>query len=469
MIIWCLIVFFIILYVKTWIHFQNMRTILQYRCSMRQLSSFFLVALLFSACKSPRPVVVPRAEVVMPDHSVVVQPVSSTVNVPVVEQPKTVDALPQVTPSKSDWADVKRAELEALCHDSLSMTTQIGLYVYDLTQESILFAHNEQQRFRPASCQKVITSVSALALLGTDYCFRTSLLTDGAVSGGVLQGDVYVVGGMDPLLSRADVRKLVTALKEKGIRQVKGHFYQDLSFREEAQYGWGWCWDDDYGPLSALMVDGKDQFENQWMDMIHNQGIICLDKSCKMRVCPATATLVSTITHSLDEVLPTMMKQSDNIYAECLFYQIAASGGEKQAGRKQVQELVSPLIANMGIAPASYMIADGSGLSLYNYVTPVLLTSFLKYAWKNENIMTHFLPSLPVAGVDGTLKNRMKNTSAFRKVQAKTGSLYGLSSLCGFAKTANGHTVAFTIINQGVSKCDDGRDFQDRVCDILCK
>ena len=76
--------------------------------------------------------------------------------------------------------------------------------------------------------------------------------------------------------------------------------------------------------------------------------------------------------------------------------------------------------------------------------------------------------SLPIAGVDGTLENRMLNTAADGNVRAKTGTLTGISSLAGYCKAENGHQLCFSIINQGIMRNADGKAFQDRLCQVLC-
>ena len=114
-------------------------------------------------------------------------------------------------------------------------------------------------------------------------------------------------------------------------------------------------------------------------------------------------------------------------------------------------------------------IADGSGLSLYNYVSAELEVMMLRYAWRNERIFTPLYDALPIAGVDGTLRKRMTGTAAADNVHAKTGTLFGISSLAGYLTTADGRPLAFAIINQGVMKGKTGKDFQDRVCQLLCE
>ncbi|MBR7086139.1 MAG: D-alanyl-D-alanine carboxypeptidase/D-alanyl-D-alanine-endopeptidase, partial [Prevotella sp.] len=182
---------------------------------------------------------------------------------------------------------------------------------------------------------------------------------------------------------------------------------------------------------------------------------------------PITQPSTFNLQHSFDQILSRMMKQSDNLYAEAVFYH-AALATSRPATQKNARAAVRQLIQKLGYDASQYTVADGSGLSLYNYLSPELLTAFLRYAWRNERIFLHLEPSLPVAGVDGTLKDRMKKSAAYRNVRAKTGTVTGISSLAGYATAPNGHRLAFAIINQGVLKGKEGRDFQDAVCTLLC-
>ena len=122
-----------------------------------------------------------------------------------------------------------------------------------------------------------------------------------------------------------------------------------------------------------------------------------------------------------------------------------------------------------GLNTSQYYIADGSGLSLYTYVTPQAETMMLRYAYGKPEIYDHLLRSLPVAGVDGTLATRMKGKSTKGNVKAKTGTVMGVSSLAGYCKGGNGHQLCFSIINQGVKTTADGRAFQDAICALLCQ
>jgi D-alanyl-D-alanine carboxypeptidase/D-alanyl-D-alanine-endopeptidase (penicillin-binding protein 4) len=127
------------------------------------------------------------------------------------------------------------------------------------------------------------------------------------------------------------------------------------------------------------------------------------------------------------------------------------------------------LLERAGLDSKPYRLADGSGLSLYNYLSAELEVKILRYAYRRMPIYRNLLPVLPIAGEDGTLKKRMKGTAAAGKVQAKTGTLTGVISLAGYCTAANGHRLCFAILNQGTLRAADARDFQDEVCRILCE
>ena len=127
-----------------------------------------------------------------------------------------------------------------------------------------------------------------------------------------------------------------------------------------------------------------------------------------------------------------------------MFYQLAASTGNKGANAKMGRALVNKLITRLKLQPNDYYIADGSGLSLYNYVSPELEVAFLRYAYANDNIYPHLITAMPIAGVDGTLEKRMRSGYAHGNVKAKTGTVTGVSALTGYCTAANGHLLCFS-------------------------
>ncbi|MBQ6161729.1 MAG: D-alanyl-D-alanine carboxypeptidase/D-alanyl-D-alanine-endopeptidase [Prevotella sp.] len=366
------------------------------------------------------------------------------------------------------WPQSLVAEMDSLMGSDIFKTSQVGLEIYDLDADSILYRHGERQRLRPASTQKVITAITALDQLGTNYQYKTELRYTGTIADSTLTGSLYVVGGFDPCLGRDDLAALVECLQTAGIDTIRGSIYADRSMKGPELYGEGWCWDDDNPRLSPLLCGGSDFFIDRFTAKLTEKGIT-LFTTLGEGQCPSDAVTLCRQTRPIDQVLLTMMKESNNLYAESMFYQIAAASGHRPASAKDAAETIKSLIARIGLDSSEYSIADGSGLSLYNYSTAELQVAMLRYAYRNGDIFQHLRPSLPEAGIDGTLKSRMNSDVTRGRVFAKTGTLTGVSSLAGYAIAANGHMIAFSIINQGQRRAASARAFQDAVCTAICR
>ena len=366
------------------------------------------------------------------------------------------------------YKQLVETRLDALMDDSLLETSQLGLMVWDLTTDSMLYERNARQRMRPASTMKLLTAISALDRLGGDYNYTTSLYYRGIISQGTLRGDLVCVGGMDPMFDMSDMRAFVKSLKELGVKRVEGRIVSDVTMKDGDKWGDGWCWDDDNPTLSPLLCGRKSNFAEQLLKELKAQRITTSVSTVKGTL-QAGSQLVCVRRHVIGEVLLEMMKESNNLYAESTFYQVAASTGHRQSTAKDARQVESEVLAKAGVDATLCHVADGSGLSLYNYLSAEALTMLLRYAWFDSSIYDHLLPTLPVAGEDGTLEKRMRETAAYRNVQAKTGTVTGISSLAGYCTAPNGHRICFAIINQGVRRSAEGRSFQDRVCQALCQ
>ena len=394
------------------------------------------------------------------------------VNDPTVSAPPTfptsqVQTLP-LPAADNLWLNDVRGRLDNLMYDRLLQTSQLGLLVYDLTAHEVVYSKNERQRMRPASVMKVVTSVTALDMLGTNYYYHTSICYRGHLEGDTLRGDLYFVGGFDPTITRDDLRMMADTLSRFGIHRVEGMIVADLTMKDTLSYGSGWCWDDDNDRLIPLLVDKKDQFVTTMMQEMRARGIE-LDVTLAKGRLPQGCTEVYRYNSHIDKVLTRMMKKSDHLYAESMFYQIAKNNTTQIARASDASGAVKRLVSKLGLDPINYTIADGSGLSLYNYVTAEMIVKLLRHAYQNGPIFDHLYPSLPIAGVDGTLEKRMTRGKAYGNVHAKTGTVSGVSTLAGYCQAANGHTLCFAILNQGLVKSSDGRDFQDRVCEAICR
>lgn len=146
----------------------------------------------------------------------------------------------------------------------------------------------------------------------------------------------------------------------------------------------------------------------------------------------------------LASIVRAMNVESLNLHAEMLFRTLglAARGS---ANAESAEEAVIEFLKKAGVEAGDVSIADGSGLSRMNLLTPDAILKVLKYAY-NSSFSTIFLESLPVAGESGTLESRMAAGPAAGRVKAKTGSMTHVRALSGFARTASGRTLAFSIL-----------------------
>ena len=441
-------------------------------------------------------------------------------------------------------------QLEALVASSpVLKTSEVGITVFNLTKGTPVYAYQDQKLYRPASIEKIITTVTALAELGTSYTFDTRLAYTGTIGAdSTLEGNLYVVGGFDPEFMEDDLQRLTDAVHRAGINSIKGNLVADVSVMDSIYWGTGWAWDDTpnaFQPyLSPLMLNrgcvnvsvkpsqkgrrpevevypksdyytidnravcgiphyGSLKINRDWLyngNTIHITGNvgrpsgrtlnmfssqdffiqtfryqlaqehIAVD-SLKYGVCPDTVTLLYKVSRPLEPVLKRALKKSDNLSAEALFYHLAIrGGGHKSIGIEDAQKEIEHFMRHhIGKTPDDYSIVDGSGVSMYNYVSPELLLAYLKYAYAHQEIFHPFYEALPIAGVDGTLRYRMRKEKAFRNVRAKTGTVKGVSSLAGYVRAGNGDMLAFVIINQNVMSGRKARLFQDKICEILAQ
>ena len=149
----------------------------------------------------------------------------------------------------------------------------------------------------------------------------------------------------------------------------------------------------------------------------------------------------------LFEIVDVTNKWSRNLYAETLLRSLSPAGAPAttEAGLKVLTET----LRTWGISPDYYLARDGSGLSRYDYLTPDALIGVLTYMWLNPELADHFRSSLPVAGVSGSLAQRMKGTPGEARVWAKTGSMSQVRSLAGYVVTAEGEPLVFAFMVNG--------------------
>ena len=164
----------------------------------------------------------------------------------------------------------------------------------------------------------------------------------------------------------------------------------------------------------------------------------------------------------LREILPAIMKPSQNQIAEVFLRTIGLERtgiGTADSGRRVVERQ----FAEWKIPSDGFVVRDGSGLSRSDLISPEAIVGILDVMRRSPNFNL-FYDSMPIAGVDGTIRTRMKGTPAEGNVHAKTGTLSMVRSLSGYVRTADGRLLEFSILcnNWTVAQAD-----VDRVADAI--
>lgn len=171
------------------------------------------------------------------------------------EAPTRADTLEEAVSGPEEL----RRRLRRIVRDPSLARAHVGLVVQVAETGRILFERAPHRRFVPASNTKIVTGAVALHQLGADHRWETRLVATGPISDGTLRGDLWVVGGGDPLLDREDLGGLVDRLREAGVRSVEGDLVGDGRRYPAPQWGSGWMWTDVYSGwgagISALRLD----------------------------------------------------------------------------------------------------------------------------------------------------------------------------------------------------------------------
>ena len=388
---------------------------------------------------------------------------------------KPVETQPPV-PSL-DPLEKLRTDIDTVLQEALFTTASIGIKVVAVETGEVIYERNAHKLHHPASTTKLFTAATALAKLGSDYQFETTLYADAVVNAEVV-GNIYLKGRADPVLQPQDIVKLGDALLQIGVKSIQGDIVVDETYLDAIWEGPGWMWDDRPLWISALSIREVEPDANTVSRAVacgHLLKTTLMEKGVSIMGDVVFGT-VSSDAHSvakhlsppLVDILKLMNKPSDNWIAELLFKTIGAEvigkPGTWRKGREAVTNFLNEI---MGELPP-YRFVDGSGLSRYNLLNAELLTKLLVYIYHNFELMPEYLASLPIAGVDGTLKNRMQGVSAEKVLRAKTGTLSGVSALAGYTVTADDEVFAFGIlISHYVGSATPARGIQDRIGDYL--
>ncbi len=155
-------------------------------------------------------------------------------------------------------------------------------------------------------------------------------------------------------------------------------------------------------------------------------------------------SLFTVLSIPLKEIMPAMMKPSQNQIAEVFLRTLGlerAGVGTADSGRRVVERQ----FAAWNIPSDAFVVRDGSGLSRSDLISPEAIVSILEAMRRSPNFQV-FFESLPIAGVDGTIRTRMRDTPAQGNLRAKTGTLSMVRSLSGYVRTADGRLLEFSVL-----------------------
>jgi serine-type D-Ala-D-Ala carboxypeptidase/endopeptidase (penicillin-binding protein 4) len=200
----------------------------------------------------------------------------------------------------------------------------------------------------------------------------------------------------------------------------------------------------DSARLTTSYRHPNDAYRAAMIEQLGVRGIKVTGTAATWRRPPTADTLVTLVSPPLRDVLPRLQKPSQNQIAEIFF----RTSGLRASGSGQVDSaraVAARTLAALGIPPEHVAYRDGSGMSRHDYVTPRALVRVLE-AMRTSPNGALFRAALPLAGVDGTIANRMKGTPAAGNANAKTGTLDKTRSLSGYVTTVDGHVVIFSML-----------------------
>lgn len=324
----------------------------------------------------------------------------------------------------------------------------------------------------PASTQKLLVATVALEVLGAEARLVTEV-RGAPVVDGVVEGDLFVVGGGDPLLRSDEVPipraldvvvptrfdDLVDQLVEAGVTRIEGDLVGD-----GGRYGdefivpsWGEAITrDDGGPVGGLLVnDGRivgagvglnpgQSAMNELARLLNERGITVVGGNRTGETPDGIEVLASVESAPIGELVAEMLLTSDNQIAEMTLreigYELTGDGSRVVAA-----DALREVLGARGVDLGDSVLDDGSGLSRVNALTCAALVEVLQ----TEPVDGALAEALPVAGTSGTLRSVFVGEPAEGVLRAKTGTLTGVKALAGFVPIESGSVARFAILLEG--------------------
>lgn len=341
---------------------------------------------------------------------------------------------------------------------SSALVPTFGGRVLDAATGETIWSRGSTPGLIPASGTKILTAYTALATLGPTHRYTTSVHQSATC-----RTCVYLKGSGDPTLSSYRLRSLAastaTAVRAQGVTKVSLRFDDTLFPAPTNATGWDAGAVPTYvSPVRALVVDGRNSLDTSrqaaevFASALRSQGV-AVWLSGRARVPASARQLTSRRSLELRTIVATMLRESENDYAEALLWTsgIAAGATPSWAG---VTGHSRRTVSRYGVPVAYARLYDGSGMSRSNRISAVTLATLAQrlYADPAYRPLVYGSTAMPVAGRTGTLADRFgtwPSRCAVGRVRAKTGSLRQVSLLAGVATGTDGRVRAFAFISNG--------------------
>lgn len=409
----------------------------------------------------------------------------------VVTEPSTTVAppLPSVLPtpllsvrrSPAPLAEDHRRDVLATATQALTSSVDGTSCVAVGLDDTPVAAANEDVPVIPASNLKVVTAMAAVDVLGAGAVFTTKVVGPAPVDG-VVNGDVYLVGGGDPVLSEqwytqpsgtrkrppfntTSVESLAAALKSAGVTTITGSVIGDGSRYDDERHPPGWSdgirASVDGVPVGALVVndsiseaggiasDPAAHAAKVFRGVLRDQGIAVGGGSDTGTAPGDTAVLATITSQPLGAIVNEMLATSDNLTAEMMVKEMGVAVSQ-QGTRAAGLQAMGDRMVQWGVPAEQFTFTDGSGLSRDNLITCRGLLTVLQRGSAGDVVGS----GLAKAGQDGsTLDGRFEEDGLRGVLQGKTGSLTGVKALCGYMPVPGGE-IEFVLILNGPTAAD---------------
>lgn len=358
-----------------------------------------------------------------------------------------------------------------------------GVWVYDpgAGDGQVLFTDDAGERRILASNTKLFTTAAALDRLGPETHLETRIWAETPIAAdGTVNGSLYLVGDGDPGFGESDIAVLAQDVRDAGIRRVTGKILvDDTVFDRRRGLGKDPNEPNPYvGPLSGLSFQfglsgpgfaSKPEIDAglalrtalQNRDVGVGGGVEYGKASPELQ---ATAPIASVSSEPVAELVEQTNEPSNNFFAEMLLKRLAVEPGIQgttQAGARSVRAYARSLGTRV-------RAKDGSGIGRKNQTSAQYVGELLA-AMLDEPADDAFYESLPRAGLEGTLANRMEGTTAEGRCRAKTGTINGVSALSGYCESS-GEPIVFSILMNGIgSNYTGARSLQDRMVVLVAR